>query len=1270
MRSIAGRCIGTALALVYLAFLVSVVGQVDIWQRLHAGAEQHHTSSGERRGHPPKTAIGRSGGANEPRRGSNGFGERVGALAHAAWQTARLPLAVLISIAAAILISRTLARQRRLATTRRWEIRLGREDLATPYQREKMFDAFYGQLVERWWTRFLLGQPSASLEVHQLADGTQCLTIAANEKQARILEGRLLATYPDVQLKPTDGSPLWGDRVIRLKKQRLFVERIQTVKDDEQALIESVVSTMAGMGSAATVQFVLTPAPRMAHSLSRSLLKSRERELTRVERRSPSDIGVDSVVEDKELKGALETQHRSLFFTEIRVASESWETAKALAGMLSESRSENVLIPRHMRLRRRLYGRRIWRAASNPLPSFLRGLLSSSELAALWSLPRQRVRSAQLPRAPTRRATAGPEIARDSALALMRDERGPVGLFPEDLKYGVGFMGGQGGGKTSGIARTIEIDAQDESAAMIVADPKHDLAEYALSLIPAHRTVWYMDLAHPEVGINPLRIDAESSAIADVVLQAMKEAHEPGAILSQSDEFLRNAALAICAAERQPTLWHMYELLSPRNRDYRLEVVARLEQLPGMDAVARYWGTTFPDRWMDSRTHMAGQLSAPLNKINRLLTTPSVDLALRHPFSLDLGHVIRNREILVVNGALGEVGEENAVVVLQMLLQLVHQAMKQQQRQPEEERVRVCLKVDEAHLVLTPSFATMLALHRAAGPLEVTAAWQYSAQVADRSVRSGLKSLLRSRSVFAMSEMSDAREQAEVAMEVYSDSIRPEREDRERMRFGPDDIVRLPPFTALNSWVAGGTRQSAFVAQTIPMRAATTNGLREHHLDRQRRSGAFCPEHLPAPIASHSSSGSGAEGEKSVLREPAASVEVTRNEHDHPTHPPAPSKPPLGWRVDSPFERKSADVVPAAAREEVESPAGTYLAVHHRKIAGIDWEPIAHDRDVAAVLQFRPRDGEILRALWRYELLLVSQIWQEWWPGNSLRSAQARLKQLAAAGWVQRFRLRESGQHEAGYALTRRGFLAGQRHAGEDGPFITVEAKWKGRRPVDHRTVQHLLQVNAWVLVFRRWVGDQVVDWIGEHEGRLEVPTKLKEGRRVAITEDDVGLERYERVRDVLGPFGRVWPDATLTIEAADGSHFDLMIELDRTKRPSRNFRKFRHYDAFITAWWRNVPRYRELKSPPRVVFVCASKDHALSFMDAADRQVTGRVARPGSPESSWPFPGRDHFLFAAEPDVHRGSLRAWKLESEPAEMRERIQHSPCLMSLADGGSV
>lgn len=88
------------------------------------------------------------------------------------------------------------------------------------------------------------------------------------------------------------------------------------------------------------------------------------------------------------------------------------------------------------------------------------------------------------------------------------------------------------------------------------------------------------------------------------------------------------------------------------------------------------------------------------------------------------------------------------------------------------------------------------------------------------------------------------------------------------------------------------------------------------------------------------------------------------------------------------------------------------------------------------------------------------------------------------------------------------------------------------------------------------------------------------------------------------------------------------------------------------------MARYEQLGAPPAVVFVCTDEAHANGFMEGADRQVTGRVANPSAPEASWPYPARQRMFFAAERDVHEGSLRAWKLQPEPPEATGRLLHS------------
>jgi hypothetical protein len=373
-----------------------------------------------------------------------------------------------------------------------------------------------------------------------------------------------------------------------------------------------------------------------------------------------------------------------------------------------------------------------------------------------------------------------------------------------------------------------------------------------------------------------------------------------------------------------------------------------------------------------------------------------------------------------------------------------------------------------------------------------------------------------------------------------------------------------------------------------------------------------------------------------------------------------PSQRPAGADAGAGSEQ-AASGQPGASTGAPELPQ-TFLAVHRPDVVRLVWDPQKRDPAVAERLEPQPRDLEIVRALWRYEALLLTQIWQEWWEGKDIRAAQHRLKRLVMSGWLRRFRMRLAvGAHQPGFVLARQGFLAGQGHRGPHGSYIPNGVKWQEGRLAHHGALAHLLQTNAWVLAFRRLVGEHAVDWRGEQEGRLEVPTKLVEGRRVPIDVDDVELERYTRVRDLRDEqFERVWPDATVTMDMPRaGRTFDLMIELDRTDRPAKNFDKFRRYDALITSWWRRVERYRRMGEQPAAVFVCTDEAHAFAFMRAADREVTGRVARPGTAEQSWPYPGRERMLFVAERDVHEGSLRAWKLPAEPSAMIRRAELAP-----------
>ena len=72
------------------------------------------------------------------------------------------------------------------------------------------------------------------------------------------------------------------------------------------------------------------------------------------------------------------------------------------------------------------------------------------------------------------------------------------------------------------------------------------------------------------------------------------------------------------------------------------------------------------------------------------------------------------------------------------------------------------------------------------------------------------------------------------------------------------------------------------------------------------------------------------------------------------------------------------------------------------------------------------------------------------------------------------------------------------------------------------------------------------------------------------------------------------------------------LLEFDRTRRVDKNYDKFRRYDCFLNYWWRYTD-FGGLDDAPWVIFICQDRDHALQFLDAADRELTGDVSRPWS---------------------------------------------------------
>jgi hypothetical protein len=310
-------------------------------------------------------------------------------------------------------------------------------------------------------------------------------------------------------------------------------------------------------------------------------------------------------------------------------------------------------------------------------------------------------------------------------------------------------------------------------------------------------------------------------------------------------------------------------MLDVADSPYREHVVDRLAGVTGAEFARAYWAIQFPALIADRR-YAAQALNPPRNKLERLISTREIDTLLRHPVTLKLEGILERGDILIVAGAKSTVGEDNTILITQLLLQLLHRALQAQHDRPETQRRRISLLIDEAHNVLTASVAKMLAEGRSAG-LDAVFAWQYSAQIRDDVIRSGVRSLLQSISIFRMREMDDARSLAGLAMEIYSDRITIDQEEQQRLRFSPDDIVKLPIHRAINLWVAHGIPRAGFLAATLPMEDLHSAQLTRHHRQAQRERGGHHPESLGDPLLASRPRRAQSDG-----RRPAASAPARR----------------------------------------------------------------------------------------------------------------------------------------------------------------------------------------------------------------------------------------------------------------------------------------------------------------------------------------------------------------------------------------------------------
>jgi Replication-relaxation len=1176
-----------------------------------------------------------------------------------------LALTVSLIAAGVVLVVRWRARSRRVYV--RLRIEAYRADGAEAPDLARMFTALHGRLLQRWWRRIVAGQPSLALEVHHGRAGARdaraaWLALVCPRGQERMAEAALQVAYPNTQLSPTAEQPGRAPVVLRLKKRRNFIERTATANRVERAPeppMNRLLTTLGACGQPAFVQFALTPTPAVFERLARRAYRQREDRISR--QRREGLVATDrSVLLDTELRGGLEIQHRALFFADVRVVAATRAACEQIASVLRIQRGENQLVERATGIRHGvlgLYGRRVRRGEGNPIAGVRRSVFSAEELALLWQLPSTDYATVPFARSSLPLAPAPPGILRPTrGPGTLRDALGPVAIHVEMRRQNTAVPGTVEQGKSSYLVATIAEDLRRERCAVIVLDPKGDAAEAAVSSVPDSRRCTVLDFAHPTCGFNPLSVDAPADVIADYVVAALKNLFTDADIRASSDRYLRNATIAVLAHDRGASLWDAARLLSVGEEGYayRRAVAARVRTMPELKEISAFFTSELTAQLADARAVTTSKLDAPVNKLARLLNSPSIKrVLLNDSLRVDFDSVIVNAEVLIVKGAMGAMGAGNTSVLMQLLVGMLDAALaRQQDLVPAEQRTAVALKIDEAPLVINRGFAETMALKRSAG-LETVACWQTDAQWVDREVRDQLDALFAHRVYFATPSARDARGGVALTMSEFSDTVRPETA-RLAALGRPDVRLRLPRHHAVVSWTTPEGRQPAFIAQTVPMQVDPARIRAQAEAQRERGG-----RHLGDLQQPHWDR---AEASTEVVPAAGATEAIgTLQAADQPTtvalsrpHAAEPTAAALGQSRAAGDRLGALPEVPAASfRELVALDGAQSIRVAPSRARRPMHDPEQLDLDVLALVA---RHGHVLS----------SQIHRHFNPTRAATTTQRRLKRLADAGLVSRvqFHRRDGGGMPMCYAIAPDGrwLLEAREHPAAllgGGSPEASGARTGGRQLGQAR---HDVHVAGWTLALAA-LGGGSTRIHGAQECVLAPPRSPSAPTRTLLTTDlrlpggrvphDFLRTGAAGGRSEVERFETLRPDARLSLAPPAGAApVDLLVERDDRRRAAGWVAKLERYDHFLSGWSAHTRRYGVDGVCALVIFVCRDRNRARECARAADPILSACRAYAGEYPPDWEYRGRRQIMFAAERDIHEGFVGAYAAQPLPPAVR------------------
>nr|WP_278102292.1 DUF87 domain-containing protein [Microbacterium proteolyticum] len=423
--------------------------------------------------------------------------------------------------------------------------------------------------------------------------------------------------------------------------------------------------------------------------------------------------------------------------------------------------------------------------------------LTSEELLPLLAWP---IQDGNLPGLPDRHprrlappATYTPPKSRVFATTTAPGLTAAIGIGIEDATRHSHVYGPTGSGKSTLFLHLIKADI-DAGRSVVVVDPKRDLAQDVLRLIPANRTgeVVIIDpLLRRPAGINPfagltgLDADERRPLVAEIMLDLFRGLF-PSAFGPLTADTLHASFLTLTYAP-DASLAVLPRLLT--DPAYRRKVVARIQD------------PTLQSFWAQYDAKSPGQQAAAvgpvMTRLRQFLLRPGVRAVLEqtHP-AFNLADLFTKPRILVVSLNKGLLGTQAASLLGSLVVSQLWQLILARAAVPPEKRKPVSIYIDEAqHFLHIGDLGEALEQSRSLG-----AAWhlahQNRAQMPEKLLRT-IDANARNKIIFGLED-----DDAKLAARTTG--------------LDPEDFTRLPPYEIYASLQNSGARTGWFSGRVLP----------------------------------------------------------------------------------------------------------------------------------------------------------------------------------------------------------------------------------------------------------------------------------------------------------------------------------------------------------------------------------------------------------------------------------------------------------------------